>query len=159
LIFLGSPHIIDLHHFRWRERDDMQLIHEGTPPPGLPACGMKGHQHPLLYLYTILAEDRPLDYGLQCPTSGARFVCAARDKRVTGRADRPKGKWPQVKLEDGRVVRDDGRVVTPGSARDHLMTVFVPPGLEPDPLSVETTTFAYLRPTKFQGGTSEEMGF
>jgi hypothetical protein len=113
-------------------------------PEGVPRCPVKHHTHAVVYLYSRSGCGDPHFY--QCPTGAFRFELEHRgDAKFKQRWPRPARGWEPVELTNEHVVGRDG-VARPRWERggDQYMEK-----LETD----------YLKPSRWQGTSSEEMGF
>jgi hypothetical protein len=108
-------------------------------------CRIKGHQHEMTYLYTIAVGDVDV---YQCIESKKHRIRVAQGGGVANKMDRGVFGWHPVKLQDGRVVTDNGRYSKPDGS-DQI------PDMDPYP----QTTDAYKKKTKFTGWSAEDLGF
>jgi hypothetical protein len=122
----------------------MKVVRTSAP---IQRCKVTGHDHDLVYLYTNvpggLLRDLPV---YQCPIAGFRFMIGELSQK---RSPRPANGWAPVKLEDGKIVTDAGKVSDDISTKEIQDT---------DPWPADAAK-EYSKPTRFRGYTAEQMGF
>jgi hypothetical protein len=83
----------------------MRITEPPATRPAFPRCTVRGHDHPLDYLFTIVQDGTGTPARiLQCPGGAYRFFHLAAVWAATAtmfRYTRPRWGWPAEQLDDG----------------------------------------------------------